>query len=150
VVLPPLQGARAGARGGRGADGTASTRSFVDCHFTSPCPRSHPQLTLKHPPHTHTHTPKNHPTPQADKKLDLWSLPEVLVVHLKRFSYTRWHRDKIDTQVRTRRRGRGAARTPTCRRQPARGRSRGTLSTRCLSLITFLCLNPGPHPNLDP
>ncbi len=25
----------------------------------------------------------------ADKKLDLWSLPEVLVVHLKRFSYTR-------------------------------------------------------------
>jgi ubiquitin C-terminal hydrolase len=26
---------------------------------------------------------------QADKKLDLWSLPEVLVVHLKRFSYTR-------------------------------------------------------------
>lgn len=26
---------------------------------------------------------------QADKKLDLWSLPEVLVVCLKRFSYTR-------------------------------------------------------------
>ncbi len=25
----------------------------------------------------------------ADKKLDLWNLPEVLVVHLKRFSYTR-------------------------------------------------------------
>jgi ubiquitin C-terminal hydrolase len=36
---------------------------------------------------------------QADKKLDLWSLPEVLVVHLKRFSYTRWNRDKLDTQV---------------------------------------------------
>jgi ubiquitin C-terminal hydrolase len=27
---------------------------------------------------------------QASKKLDLWRLPEVLVVHLKRFSYTRW------------------------------------------------------------
>ncbi len=27
---------------------------------------------------------------QADKKLDLWHLPEVLVVHLKRFCYTRW------------------------------------------------------------
>ena len=27
---------------------------------------------------------------QADKKLDLWSLPDVLVVHLKRFSYSRW------------------------------------------------------------
>jgi len=26
---------------------------------------------------------------QADKKLDLWSLPEVLVVHLKRFQYTK-------------------------------------------------------------
>lgn len=38
---------------------------------------------------------------QADKKLDLWSLPEVLVVHLKRFSYTRWNRDKLDTQVDT-------------------------------------------------
>jgi ubiquitin C-terminal hydrolase len=36
---------------------------------------------------------------QADKKLDLWSLPEVLVVHLKRFSYTRWNRDKLDTQA---------------------------------------------------
>lgn len=36
---------------------------------------------------------------QANKKLDLWSLPEVLVVHLKRFSYTRWNRDKLDTQV---------------------------------------------------
>lgn len=35
----------------------------------------------------------------ADKKLDLWSLPEVLVVHLKRFSYTRWHREKLDTRV---------------------------------------------------
>lgn len=40
-----------------------------------------------------------HSLPQADKKLDLWSLPEVLVVHLKRFSYTRWNRDKLDTEV---------------------------------------------------
>ncbi|KAG2452953.1 hypothetical protein HYH02_002290 [Chlamydomonas schloesseri] len=35
----------------------------------------------------------------ADKKLDLWSLPEVLVVHLKRFSYTRHSRNKLDTRV---------------------------------------------------
>ncbi|EFJ42377.1 hypothetical protein VOLCADRAFT_67166, partial [Volvox carteri f. nagariensis] len=35
----------------------------------------------------------------ADKKLDLWSLPEVLVVHLKRFSYTRYSRNKLDTPV---------------------------------------------------
>ena len=36
---------------------------------------------------------------QADKKLDLWHLPEVLVVHLKRFYYTRTHKQKLDTQV---------------------------------------------------
>jgi hypothetical protein len=36
---------------------------------------------------------------QADKKLDLWRLPEVLVVHLKRFSYSRHSRDKIGTNV---------------------------------------------------
>lgn len=36
---------------------------------------------------------------QADKKLDLYALPEVLVVHLKRFRYSRWKRDKIDTPV---------------------------------------------------
>lgn len=36
---------------------------------------------------------------QADKKLDLWSLPEVLVVHLKRFSYTSRLRDKLTTPV---------------------------------------------------
>lgn len=36
---------------------------------------------------------------QAEKKLDLWRLPEVLVVHLKRFSYSRYSRDKLDTEV---------------------------------------------------
>ncbi|XP_023659927.1 ubiquitin carboxyl-terminal hydrolase 4 [Paramormyrops kingsleyae] len=36
---------------------------------------------------------------QANKKFDLWSLPRVLVVHLKRFSYNRCWRDKLDTVV---------------------------------------------------
>ncbi|XP_056315195.1 ubiquitin carboxyl-terminal hydrolase 15 [Danio aesculapii] len=36
---------------------------------------------------------------QATKQLDLWSLPPVLVVHLKRFSYSRYMRDKLDTLV---------------------------------------------------
>ena len=36
---------------------------------------------------------------QANKKLDLWALPEVLVVHLKRFFFTRARRDKLDVQV---------------------------------------------------
>lgn len=33
---------------------------------------------------------------RASKKFDLWRLPEILVVHLKRFSHTRSWRDKID------------------------------------------------------
>jgi len=33
------------------------------------------------------------------KKFDLWSLPEVLIIHLKRFSYNRYWRDKIDTVI---------------------------------------------------
>ncbi|XP_014770306.1 ubiquitin carboxyl-terminal hydrolase 15 isoform X1 [Octopus bimaculoides] len=36
---------------------------------------------------------------QATKKFDLWSLPNILVIHLKRFSYNRYWRDKIDTLV---------------------------------------------------
>ncbi|TKS71677.1 Ubiquitin carboxyl-terminal hydrolase 4 [Collichthys lucidus] len=36
---------------------------------------------------------------QATKKFDLWSLPRLLVVHLKRFSYNRCWRDKLDTVV---------------------------------------------------
>ncbi|XP_072026570.1 ubiquitin carboxyl-terminal hydrolase 4-like [Amphiura filiformis] len=36
---------------------------------------------------------------EASKKFDLWKLPKVLVVHLKRFSYTRFWRDKLDTMV---------------------------------------------------
>jgi ubiquitin carboxyl-terminal hydrolase 15 len=35
----------------------------------------------------------------STKKFDLWSLPQVLVVHLKRFQYSRLYRDKIDTKV---------------------------------------------------
>jgi ubiquitin carboxyl-terminal hydrolase 4/11 len=36
---------------------------------------------------------------QATKKFDLWHAPDVLVVHLKRFSSSRTMRDKIDTFV---------------------------------------------------
>ncbi|XP_020247698.1 ubiquitin carboxyl-terminal hydrolase 9-like [Asparagus officinalis] len=36
---------------------------------------------------------------QATKKLDLWRLPEILVVHLKRFSYSRYMKNKLDTFV---------------------------------------------------
>ncbi|XP_018492840.2 putative ubiquitin carboxyl-terminal hydrolase 11 [Raphanus sativus] len=36
---------------------------------------------------------------QANKKLNLWKLPEILVVHLKRFAYTRLVKSKIDTFV---------------------------------------------------
>ncbi|XP_008811872.2 ubiquitin carboxyl-terminal hydrolase 9-like [Phoenix dactylifera] len=36
---------------------------------------------------------------QATKKLDLWRLPEILVVHLKRFSFSRYLKNKLDTFV---------------------------------------------------
>ncbi|KAF5338375.1 hypothetical protein D9611_012466 [Ephemerocybe angulata] len=36
---------------------------------------------------------------QATKKFDLWKAPDILVVHLKRFSNNRILRDKIDTHV---------------------------------------------------
>ncbi|KZT18330.1 cysteine proteinase [Neolentinus lepideus HHB14362 ss-1] len=36
---------------------------------------------------------------QATKKFDLWSVPDILVVHLKRFSNSRMLRDKIDAFV---------------------------------------------------
>jgi hypothetical protein len=36
---------------------------------------------------------------EATKKFDLWKLPEILVVHLKRFSYNRIWRDKIDSFI---------------------------------------------------
>ncbi|CAN0471827.1 unnamed protein product [Rangifer tarandus platyrhynchus] len=33
------------------------------------------------------------------KKLDLWMLPETLIIHLKRFSYTTFSREKLDISV---------------------------------------------------
>jgi ubiquitin C-terminal hydrolase len=36
---------------------------------------------------------------RAFKKLDLWSLPKFLIIHLKRFQYTRYSREKIDTEI---------------------------------------------------
>ncbi|XP_015080186.1 ubiquitin carboxyl-terminal hydrolase 8 [Solanum pennellii] len=36
---------------------------------------------------------------QATKKLDLWRLPEILVIHLKRFSYSRFIKNKLETYV---------------------------------------------------
>lgn len=40
---------------------------------------------------------KNHR--QASKKLDLWRLPEILVIHLKRFQYSRFMKNKLETLV---------------------------------------------------
>ncbi|KAK5654111.1 hypothetical protein OQA88_7542 [Cercophora sp. LCS_1] len=36
---------------------------------------------------------------RASKKFDLWRTPDILVVHLKRFSSTGWRRDKLDALV---------------------------------------------------
>ena len=36
---------------------------------------------------------------QASKKLDLWRLPEILVIHLKRFSYNHYFQNKLETLI---------------------------------------------------
>lgn len=36
---------------------------------------------------------------QANKRLDLWRLPEILVIHLKRFTYSRYSKNKLETYV---------------------------------------------------
>ncbi|OAD00670.1 hypothetical protein MUCCIDRAFT_14515, partial [Mucor lusitanicus CBS 277.49] len=36
---------------------------------------------------------------RATKKFDLWRMPEIMVVHLKRFSHSRTWRDKIDALI---------------------------------------------------
>ena len=36
----------------------------------------------------------------ATKKIDLWNSPDLLIIHLKRFNYTRNYRDRINTLVR--------------------------------------------------
>jgi ubiquitin C-terminal hydrolase len=36
---------------------------------------------------------------RASKKFDLWKMPDILLIHLKRFNYSRAWRDKIDSPV---------------------------------------------------
>ena len=36
---------------------------------------------------------------QATKRIDLWRTPDILVLHLKRFSFTSTYRDKLDMRV---------------------------------------------------
>jgi len=36
---------------------------------------------------------------EASKKFDIWSLPPILVVSLKRFTYNRFWRDKLNTFI---------------------------------------------------
>ena len=43
--------------------------------------------------------PKCKEMKRASKKIDLWLLPKILIVQLKRFNYNRYFRDKIDAYV---------------------------------------------------
>lgn len=36
---------------------------------------------------------------EATKKFDLWRVPDILIIHLKRFTYDTYRRDKIDSYV---------------------------------------------------
>lgn len=66
-----------------------STTSLLDCfkHFTT-------KETLSD--NDQWYCPKCKVLKNASKKIDLWLLPKVLIVQLKRFNYTRHYRDKID------------------------------------------------------
>ncbi len=66
--------------------------TLVDCfrYFTKPEVLSTDDLWF---------CPKCKEMKRASKKIDLWILPKVLIVQLKRFNYTRYFRDKIDLLV---------------------------------------------------
>ena len=66
-----------------------STTSLLDCfkYFTT-------KETLSD--NDQWYCPKCKQLKNASKKIDLWLLPKVLIVQLKRFNYTRHYRDKID------------------------------------------------------
>jgi ubiquitin carboxyl-terminal hydrolase 4/11/15 len=36
---------------------------------------------------------------EATKKLDIWKLPPILIIHLKRFAFTHWFRSKLEMFV---------------------------------------------------
>jgi len=36
---------------------------------------------------------------RASKTMEIWSANDVLIIHLKRFKYTKWNREKIDREV---------------------------------------------------
>ncbi|CDW54707.1 UCH domain containing protein [Trichuris trichiura] len=78
VLFVPLDPNHASDSVSRGALSLSNGLSY--CPFDRYCPRC-----------------KKHQ--QATKKFDLWSLPEVLVIHLKRFSSCRNYRSKIETLI---------------------------------------------------
>jgi ubiquitin C-terminal hydrolase len=69
-----------------------STTSLLDCfkYFTT-------KETLSD--NDQWYCPKCKLLKNASKKIDLWLLPKVLIVQLKRFNYTRHYRDKIDLLI---------------------------------------------------
>lgn len=77
----------------KNADQTVSTLTLLDC-LEKWCEEE--KLSERDP--WYCKNCKQHR--QATKRLDLWKLPPVLIIHLKRFSYgTHIFRDKIDTLV---------------------------------------------------
>lgn len=68
------------------------TTTLLDCfrHFTTKETLSDDDLWM---------CPKCKKLMKATKKIDLWLLPKILIVQLKRFNYTRYYRDKLDLLV---------------------------------------------------
>jgi ubiquitin C-terminal hydrolase len=79
-------------KGGRGGDAAMPPCSLADCFRAFSV-----QETLDENDAWYCSKCKEHVC--ATKKMDLWRCPDVLVIHLKRFQYTRLWREKLDTYV---------------------------------------------------
>lgn len=88
----PMSSARSNFASGTSGSGSRAPVSLSDCinQFTTI-----ENLGAEDP----WYCPRCKQHKEATKKFDLWSLPKVLIIHLKRFSYSRFWRDKLDTLV---------------------------------------------------
>ena len=74
---------------------------IIMCTFM-PCMSKHattPISNVRHDYFCFRYCPSCKKHRQAIKKLDFWRLPETLVVHLKRFSYSRFIKNKLETFI---------------------------------------------------
>lgn len=92
TAIPGLEPEESGANGGASGSARGNTLSINDCFDLFSTPE-------KLSPEDSWYCPKCKNHVEANKTMQLWSAPEVLVLHLKRFSYSRFFRNKIGKAV---------------------------------------------------